>query len=278
MTPARASVTAQLIAAALVAERLGGPHAGRVPPRAAELSLSLLRSTPTGRILAALSLSRAGRAILRKLERATVPGISAHWILRKAMIHGAAVQAVADGCGRVWVLGAGLDTIALRLRELGSGQDHAEFDHPATQRLKQISDEYARSGVHLHEADLATPDGVAALVRPPEPGVIIAEGLLMYLTEDRVRHLLRTLAASTAPPGRLIATIMHAPDARPAFSQQTLLARAALRVFGEPMRWAVPLPDVRAFFAACGWRTLGIFHPSSPASRPGEAIIVADRV
>src|SRR3954463_10787428 len=76
---------------------------------------------PGGTVLCERCLTGAQRwltrmpALARAIERATVPGLCLHFMLRKRWIEHAVRSALARGARRVVVIGAGYDTLALRL-------------------------------------------------------------------------------------------------------------------------------------------------------------------
>lgn len=69
-----------------------------------------------------------------------VPGIVAHYLVRKRRIEAAVRKALAAGASRVVVLGAGFDTLAWRLHEEFPGVEFLEIDHPATQAFRDLID------------------------------------------------------------------------------------------------------------------------------------------
>jgi O-methyltransferase involved in polyketide biosynthesis len=68
-------------------------------------------------------------------ERATIPGLMLHFMLRKRWIEEAVRGALGRGCQRVVVLGAGYDTLAARLAPQFPAVRFVEIDHPATQAV-----------------------------------------------------------------------------------------------------------------------------------------------
>ena len=90
-----------------------------------------------------------------------------------------------------------------------------EIDHPATLAVKRsvVEMKLASGRPILAEADLSRDDGNAKPPagrgdRPRARTVFIAEGLLMYLPEPRVRSLLGELATATNRASRVVFSFM----------------------------------------------------------------------
>src|SRR5258706_11942164 len=130
----RPSSTATLIAAATVFLARDPRLAGLVPRGAAGLCARCLAALSPRR-LAAVELASRGalRWVVRLAVRATIPGLLAHFMLRKRWIEEAARAALADGIGQLVVVGAGFDTLAARLAPEYPQAKFIELDHPATQ-------------------------------------------------------------------------------------------------------------------------------------------------
>src|SRR4051794_31802357 len=118
---------------------------------------------PGGAVLCERCLTGAQRwltrmpALARAIERATVPGLCLHFMLRKRWIEHAVRSALARGARRVVVIGAGYDTLALRLAREFPALRFTEVDHPATQAVKRAA----------LAASPNLPVGAARLARPP---------------------------------------------------------------------------------------------------------------
>ncbi|HEY3408778.1 MAG TPA: class I SAM-dependent methyltransferase [Propionicimonas sp.] len=143
---------------------------------------------------------------------------------------------------QVVVLGAGLDTRAWRMPELG----HAtvfEVDHPASQRdlLARIGMRHPLTHRLAHvPVDLATqslaPGLVDAGFDTHAVTTWIWEGVIPYLTESQVRSTLRQLSALSSPGSRLVASYQ-------ARSLPTAALRSAMRVVLRISRQPDPLAD-----------------------------------
>ena len=71
------------------------------------------------------------------LQAASVPGIYLHQVLRKRCIESLTRAVVNTGIQQVVIIGAGYDTLSLRLSSEQPRLTVIELDHPATQRVKR---------------------------------------------------------------------------------------------------------------------------------------------
>ena len=160
---------------------------------------------------------------------------------------------------QVVILGAGLDTRAWRMPELG----HAtvfEVDHPASQR-----DLLERVGLRHPTAHRMAPVPVDLAAQTLASGLMdsgfdpqavttwIWEGVIPYLTEPQVRATLRQVSALSSPGSRLVASYQ-------ARSLPTAALRSAMRVVLRPARQPDPLAGEpwRSLWRPADLRTL--FH------------------
>jgi methyltransferase (TIGR00027 family) len=158
---------------------------------------------------------------------------------------------------QVVVLGAGLDTRAWRMPELG----HAavfEVDHPASQR-----DLLERIGMRHPLAHRLAQVPVDLANQSLSPGLFDAgfdtqsvttwiwEGVIPYLTESQVRSTLRQVSALSSPGSRLVASYQ-------ARSLPTAALRSAMRLVLRVSRQPDPLADEpwRSLWRPADLRTL----------------------
>jgi methyltransferase (TIGR00027 family) len=204
---------------------------------------------------------RLVRRGLLAVERMILPGIILHWLVRKRLLDAHARDAIAGGCRQLVVLGAGLDTLAWRLRGECAG---FEIDHPATQAIKaRVLD----GEPVLLAADLLDASPARVLAAEPrydaeQPAMFVAEGLLMYLPPARVAELFAELAAFSAPGSRFAFTFMEARPGKPlGFCNGRRVVNWWLRVRGEPFRWGLARADAESFLARHGWRPAALSSP-----------------
>jgi methyltransferase (TIGR00027 family) len=143
---------------------------------------------------------------------------------------------------QVVILGAGLDTRAWRMPELGKATVF-EVDHPASQR-----DLLERTGPRQPLALRMAPVPVDLATQTLAPGLMDAgfepqaittwiwEGVIPYLTELQVRTTLRQVSALSSPGSRLVASYQ-------ARSLPTQALRSALRALLRLTRQPDPLAD-----------------------------------
>jgi methyltransferase (TIGR00027 family) len=161
---------------------------------------------------------------------------------RKRFVAEAAAAALAAGVRQVAVLGAGFDTLGLRLLRADPVLTVVEIDRDATVAAKAAA--LAGAGIappwpRLVAVDLAEPGGLGPALAAAgwvagAPGLVVAEAVLEYLPPRAARRVLDEVAALAGPEGRLVCTVRFpaGPDALP----------AATAAAGEPMRF-LPRPQ-----------------------------------
>jgi methyltransferase (TIGR00027 family) len=241
----RPSSTALLIAAATVFIARDPRLAHLVPAGAAELCARCLEAA-SPRHLALVGLaSRPGlRWAARLAERATIPGLLAHFMLRKRWIEQMSRAALAEGIGQLVVVGAGFDTLAARLAPEFPRVKFIELDHPATQRAKRAAFDFAEN-LSFVSADLAATGLESILLKNSfeikEPSFFVIEGLLMYLADAQIAELFEALGRLQPAGGRVVFTQMEpAPDGRSRFHNATPLVTGLLALWREPFKSALP--------------------------------------
>jgi methyltransferase (TIGR00027 family) len=203
------------------------------------------------------------RALLLAGERLVLPGIIAHYLARKRWLEARVSTALSAGFEQIVVLGAGFDTLACRLHSAHPTVRFFELDHPATQRPKAAALSTAPNLAFL-PADLARVLPSSVLLADPRfdsrrRTFVVAEGLLMYFPEIRVREILADL---TRLPAAQVAFTFMAPgdDGRAAFRGGSPAIGAWLRFRREPFAWALAPAGLAAFL-----RPLGL-HPLATAA------------
>jgi methyltransferase (TIGR00027 family) len=298
----QASQTAVKISRILLYTAADPRRAALLPMGSAEATEALLRAAG---LLHDWQLrtyrSPAMRSVIGWMERKLLPGQSTHVALRKRVLDDETRAAIEAGAVQVLVVGAGFDTLAFRLARAHRHVRFVEIDHPATQSLKrhaldQLDSRYDRpANLRLHPADLAAtplPDVLDELDWDRRArGVVVAEGVMMYLGEHEVADFLRGVAAGLGPGSRLLGTYLL-PDAhgRPDIGHFGGLTRASLRAIGEPLRWATTPEALAALLAETGFRMrdepgrvdlrLRYLVPAGLDELPlptNERVIIADR-
>jgi methyltransferase (TIGR00027 family) len=237
------------------------------------------------------------RSLIGWMEHKLLAGQSTHVALRKRVLDDETRAAIEAGAAQVLVVGAGFDTLAFRLARTHRHVRFVEIDHPATQSLKRHAlDQLDRpANLLLHPADLAAtplPDVLDELDWDRRArGVVVAEGVMMYLGEHEVADFLRGVASRLGPGSRLLGTYLM-PDerGRPDIGRWGGLTRASLRAIGEPLRWATTPEALAVLLAETGFRMrdepgrvdlrLRYLVPAGLDDLPlptNERVIIADR-
>ncbi|MBA0053177.1 SAM-dependent methyltransferase [Streptomyces sp. AJS327] len=198
----------------------------------------------------------------------TVPFLA----IRTTYLDRAIERAVAEhGLRQVVFLAAGMDTRYHRL-EWPTGVTVYELDRPALLEAKEqlLAETPPPAGRSRRPVpvdltgDWTTPLKEAGL-RPEEPVLWIAEGLLFFLTEDAVRGLLSTLSAHSAPGSVFLGdTISRAaldnPLSRPFLN--------ALSEDGNPWRFGTDEPE--RLLEECGWSCRELKQPGEEGASWGR--------
>lgn len=206
--------------------------------------------------------NRWARGIFKAAEKALVPGFSLYVALRKRWFDDQVRVALNTGAAQVLVVGAGFDTLAVRLASLYPDVAFFEIDHPATQQVKQRACEQLNlnaQNICFIEADLDKDPlhgrlSAESLWNRHVPTVVIAEGLLMYLDQRIIGRVLSSIAAHTGSSSRLLCSCLGADDhGTPKLGKTPRLAQATLRAFGEPVRWCAQPDTTRILFSSMGY-------------------------
>lgn len=175
------------------------------------------------------------------------------------------------------ILGAGLDSRAWRMPELG-GTIVFEVDHPDSQREKRIRAEALSPLAHqvrFVPVDFARDELDEALRAaghdPTQPTTWIWEGVVMYLTRAEIEASLAVITRLSAPGSRLIVAY-HRPK------WLLWLIRPLMRRIGEPLRSAFTPAAMRMLLGAHGFRVLRDEDVRTIASRLSPRVAAAVRV
>jgi methyltransferase (TIGR00027 family) len=259
----RPSATAYLIArSTLFLSR--DPVMGRlVPERSAELCERFVHARPRlARIFDAAMNSRPLRPLSMALERMTIPGIKLHYALRKRRLEEITRDAIQNGCRQVVVIGAGFDTLALRLHESFAATKFFEVDHPATQSVKRRVVERHRGpqgNLRFISLDLARGSLEESLLASADYNsdagtLFLAEGLLMYLAPSEIELVLQFIRRRSGPGSRFAFTFMETQrGGRIGFRESSRAVDLWLRLRGETFKWGSPRALIGEFLAARGF-------------------------
>ncbi|HEV2606705.1 MAG TPA: class I SAM-dependent methyltransferase [Xanthomonadaceae bacterium] len=285
MKAEQASTTAKVIAASTILLASDPRTRGLVAPGAAQLSRQFLSGTRTDRLFAASAKFPPTRTMWRWVDRLTLPGIVAHFWHRKRWIEQRCRSAIAEGFERVIVLGAGFDTLGLRLCQEFSHLTVVEIDHPATQSAKRQAMARAAmptpANLDLVPLDLGGAPLPAAVHADHRRTIVIAEGLLMYLPPADVDRLLDALRGLAVERLRFIFSyITRWPDGNIGFRPQSKLIHRWLAWRGEPFKWAIEPRLVPEFLARhrFGLVEMALTQDFSQPSAPNRALLEGENL
>jgi methyltransferase (TIGR00027 family) len=176
---------------------------------------------------------------------------------RKRWLAQTAAQVLSAGVGQVVVLGAGFDTLGLRLL---SGDEEllvVELDRRATLEAKVLALAEARipwpwprfAAVELCEAAALSPALGAVGWRVSEQTFFVAEVVLEYLPPEAAAAVLAALRSLAAPGSRLACTVRFGDAA----DDRLAVATAAA---GEPMLFRPTAEELPGLLAEAGFEVL----------------------
>jgi methyltransferase (TIGR00027 family) len=190
-----------------------------------------------------------------------LPGQFEAFAQRKAFCERQVREGIGEGASRILVLGAGYDTMGWRLAPEFPDVTFLEIDHPATARLKAkgIAAMGQRNNLSLIAEDLDKRK-LEDVLKTNElwdqtaKTVIVAEGLVMYLSPEAVEDLFRQLADITGDGSRIaFSYIPSGEDGRPDAGRWTGLMLWLQKVAGEPWIWSIGPEELGPFLDKTGW-------------------------
>ncbi len=190
-----------------------------------------------------------------------LPGQFEAFAHRKAFCECQVRKGIAAGATQVLVLGAGYDTMGWRLAPEFPDVEFVEIDHPSTANLKAKGVEVMGKpgNLTLISVDLGERKLVDVLKSNEVWGqtkqtVVVAEGLLMYLSAEAVKELFHQCSAITGAGSRVAFTyVPTGEDGRPDAGRWTRLMLWFLKVGGEPWLWSTRPEELSAFLEEAGW-------------------------
>jgi methyltransferase (TIGR00027 family) len=190
-----------------------------------------------------------------------LPGQFEAFAHRKAFCERQVRNGIDAGAVQILVLGAGYDTMGWRLAPEFARVNFFEIDHPATARLKArgIRAMGERSNLRLIAEDLGErklKDVLKAneLWDQGAQTVMVAEGLVMYLSPQAVTDLFRQCAVIGGAGSRIVFSYIPArANGRPYVGRWTDLMLWLLKLFGEPWRWSIQPEKLGDFLKETGW-------------------------
>jgi methyltransferase (TIGR00027 family) len=250
----RISQTALKVALALVTLSVKDDWSQRLPLGLVEASERLLMASGSPGYGPRLMRVSKQPWMLRvyQVQDLMMPGQFEGFGHRKIFTQQRVEAAIEQGARQVLVVGAGFDTLCLRLAPQYSAVQFFEVDHPATSAAKArgIAIEGKPANMIQIAADLGEQDLQTVLSEDGRwqsslPSVLVAEGLFQYLSDDEVRGLLRDAAGCTSPGSQFVFT--HA------IPGQRRLLSILTRLIAEPWKSAVRSEDLPDYVEGTGW-------------------------
>lgn len=189
-------------------------------------------------------------------------------VVRARYAEDSLAAARAGGVKRYIILGAGLDTFALR--QTAPKIDVLEIDHPATQRWKQQL--LQQRGLppppelEFQAVDFERTTLTDAWIDSAQPDFISWLGVTYYLTRPGFESTLRMLAERTAPGSELVLDYWCERPGR-AFNPLLFGLRMAVAAQGEPMRSFFRPGEIEALAVRAGWTVIENLSPAEQTRR-----------
>jgi methyltransferase (TIGR00027 family) len=276
MKQGRISQTALKVALGLVTLSVKDDWAQRLPARLVEMSERLLMASGSpgyGPRMMRWS-KRPWMIRLYDLQEFLLPGQFEGFGYRKIFVQQQVEAAVEQGVRQVLVVGAGFDTLCLRLAPQYAHLQFFEVDHPATSAAKRKG--IALGGQPTNMIQIAADLGERTLSKvlseedrweSSVPSVLVAEGLFQYLTDEEVRGLLVEAAACTSLGSRFIFT-----HAIPGYHR---LVTILTGLIAEPWKSSVQSEDLPEYVEGTGWTMISEVDIDS--AHGAERYAVAER-
>jgi methyltransferase (TIGR00027 family) len=260
-----------------------------VAPGAAQWCWILLSTSAKDCLLAASAAWPPTRFLWRRLERLVQPGIIAHYWHRKHWIEQCCREALAAGCQRVVVAGAGFDTLALRLAPQFPQIEFVEIDHPATQREKRAAMAKHRNGLvaagnlSFISADFGTAPLPISAFDDGKRTLLIMEGLLMYLAPTTVEQLFAALGGVGSQVEVVFSFMVQWEDGSCGFRPRSRWVERWLASREETFTWSTRSASLQSYLRTFGLsimkrattRDLAALYGSSHLGLEGEELVLA---
>ena len=190
---------------------------------------------------------------------------------RKAFCEQQVRDGIRSGATQALVLGAGYDTLCWRLSPKFPDVSFFEIDHPATAVLKAkgVRNMGERENLNLLAEDLGKRKLIDVITEnevwdQKARTVIIAEGLVMYLSPEAVEELFCQCGEVVGKGSRIaFSYIPMGTDGLPFVGRWTGLMLWLQKVVGEPWLWSVAPDNIDEFLRKTGW----IVDPNLAESR-----------
>lgn len=199
------------------------------------------------------------------MQKASVPGFYLHFVLRKRSIEEFVKSAIKDGAEQLVVIGAGFDTLSLRIGDDFPDMTVIEIDHPATQQLKESalkSISHNVDNISFLPLDLTEYMMQELLLEhnrydKNKTSVFVAEGLLMYLLEKEICEILHFIKHFSGPKSRFVFTYMEENGKNNfQFKNASWITNFWLQLKGETFKWGQKNEQLSSFLSKSGFELL----------------------
>lgn len=196
------------------------------------------------------------------------PGAVEFLTIRPRLVDELAVELAAQGLEQIIILGAGFDTMSLRIREQLQGITIFEVDHPATQAAKQttIARFRAPANVRFVAVDFEHDDFAKKLREaefdPARQTLISWLGVTYYLTASAVARTLVQIASLSKGDTKFVfdymleEVIAGTSQNREAQNKARFVAR-----LGEPWLFGLQPEALAAYLAPFGFQVIYNYTP-----------------
>lgn len=255
-----ASSTAYKVAQGILYTAQNPRYRGLVSDEIEESYMKILSSSPMGRKCLKQLGNKLFLALVPVVEKLLLPNICLHYALRKRHIEDCVITSINNGKTQIVNLGAGFDTLALRLHKKFPDVNFIEIDHPATQKSKisgVLSLEENQKNLNFLPIDFSTQNLSEELNNSTcfdknRPTLFILEGVLMYLKEEDVIKLFH--AMSDTVESSVVFTAVQS------FHKSKKLYGPLLKTFlifkREQMNWTCDERDLQSFLDSLGYQLI----------------------
>lgn len=247
----KASITAYTVLQGIMYVAKGNKYKDLVPKDMRDLGEKVLSCSEEGQKRLA-QLDKKGFSLGVKIrEFLFLPGITLHYILRKRAIEHRTRAFLKAGVKQVVCLGAGFDSLALRLAAELPDVNFIEIDHPDTQQFKaQALQDSQKPNLQYLSIDFTHQNLEDRLQQfagfdPSLPSLYICEGVTMYLTAEEITHMFTSIYNLSGADTKFLFTALE-PQNSPRNNTRKILDYY-LNLIGEPIKWTMESPAMEAF-------------------------------
>jgi len=191
-----------------------------------------------------------------------LPGQFESFAYRKAFCENSVKEAIEEGATQVLVLGAGYDTLGLRLASDYPNVKFFEIDSPSTaqSKINGLIEIGKQENLIIIPEDLGEKALKNVLEENTEwnseaKSVIIAEGLLQYLPPSAVRELFNQCNSVTGNESKIAFTYTgKGENGRPYAGPHTKFVMWILKLTGEPWLWSASKYELKNLLKETGWK------------------------